>query len=35
VTGFGHDEKCPLMCSTLGKLLNKKDCLDKLKQYIN
>jgi hypothetical protein len=35
VTGFGHDEKCPLMCSALGKLLNKKDCLDKLKQYIN
>tara|TARA_E500000318_G_C3399948_1_gene149449 strand:- start:86 stop:484 length:399 start_codon:yes stop_codon:yes gene_type:complete len=35
VTGFGHDEKCPLMCAALGKLLNKKDCLDKLKQYIN
>jgi hypothetical protein len=35
VTGFGHDEKCPLMCSALGKLLNKKDCLNKLKQYIN
>src|SRR5210317_1246501 len=35
VTGFGHDENCPLMCSKLGKLLNKKDCLDKLKQYIN
>ena len=35
VTGFGHDEKCPLMSSALGKLLNKKDCLDKLKQYIN
>ena len=34
VTGFGHDENCPLMCSKLGKLLNKKDCLDKLKQYI-
>ena len=35
VTGFGHDEKCPLMCSALGTPLNKKDCLDKLKQYIN
>ncbi len=35
VTGFGHDERCPLMCAALGKLLNKKDCLDKLKQYIN
>ena len=34
VTGFGHDEKCPLMCSTLGKMLNKEDCLAKLKQYI-
>jgi hypothetical protein len=35
VTGFGHDENCPLMCSALGTPLNKKDCLDKLKQYIN
>ena len=35
VTGVGHDEKCPLMCSALGTPLNKKDCLDKLKQYIN
>ena len=35
VYGTEHDEKCPLMCSALGKLLNKKDCLDKLKQYIN
>jgi len=35
VTGFGHDEKCPLMMSTLGKLLNQKDCLRILKQYIN
>ena len=35
VTGFGHDENCPLMCSELGTPLNKKDCLDKLKQYIN
>ena len=34
VTGFGHDEKCPLMCSTLGKMLSKEDCLAKLKQYI-
>ena len=35
VTGFGHDEKCPLMMSTLGKILNQKDCLRILKQYIN
>ena len=35
VTGFGHDEKCPLMCATLVETLNQKDCLRILKQYIN
>jgi hypothetical protein len=35
VTGFGHDEKCPLMKSTLdGYLLNKKECMMYLKSYI-
>ena len=36
VTGFGHDEKCPLMKSSMdGYLLNKKECMAKLKEYIN
>ncbi len=35
VTGFGHDEKCPLMKSTLdGYLLNKTECIKYLKGYI-
>ena len=35
VTGFGHDEKCPLMKSTMdGYLLNKNECMTKLKEYI-
>ena len=35
VTGFGHDEKCPLMKSTMdGYLLNKKECMMYLKAYI-
>jgi len=35
VTGFGHDEKCPLMKSSMdGYLLNKKECMTKLKEYI-
>ena len=35
VTGFGHDEKCPLMKSTMdGYLLNKKQCMKYLKKYI-
>ena len=36
VTGFEHDEKCPLMKSTLdGYLLNKNECMKYLKKYIN
>jgi uncharacterized protein with PhoU and TrkA domain len=35
VTGFGHDEKCPLMKSTMdGYLLNKTECMKYLKGYI-
>ena len=35
ITGFGHDEKCPLMKSTMdGYLLNKKQCMKYLKKYI-
>jgi len=35
VTGFGHDEKCPLMKSSLdGYLLNKNECMKKLKEYL-
>jgi predicted metal-dependent hydrolase len=35
VTGFKHDEKCPLMKSTLdGYLLNKTECIKYLKGYI-
>ena len=35
VTGFGHDEKCPLMCSALDEnaVLNKEDCLKHLLKY--
>jgi hypothetical protein len=35
VTGFGHDDKCPLMKPSLdGYLLNKKQCMKYLKKYI-
>ena len=34
VTGFGHDEKCPLMQSKLKTILNKNDCMKYLKGYI-
>ena len=34
VTGFGHDEKCPLMQSKLKTFLNKNDCMKYLKCYI-
>ena len=35
VTGFGHDDKCPLMKPTLdGYLLNKNQCMKYLKSYI-
>ena len=34
VTGFGHDEKCPLMQSKQKTILNKNDCMKKLKEYI-
>ena len=35
VTGFGHDDKCPLMKPTLdGYLLNKTECMKYLKGYI-
>ena len=35
VTGFGHDDKCPLMKPTLdGYLLIKKQCMKYLKKYI-
>ncbi len=35
VTGFKHDEKCPLMKSTMdGYLLNKTECMKYLKAYI-
>ena len=35
VTGFGHDDKCPLMKPTLdGYLLNKNQCMKYLKKYI-
>jgi hypothetical protein len=35
VTGFGHDDMCPLMKPTLdGYLLNKKQCMKYLKKYI-
>ena len=35
VTGFGHDDNCPLMQPTLKTILNKQDCLNTLKKYIN
>ncbi len=34
VTGFGHDEKCPLMQSKQKTILNKKECMMYLKAYI-
>ena len=35
VTGFGHDDLCPLMKPTLdGYLLNKNQCMKYLKKYI-
>ena len=35
VTGFEHDDKCPLMKPTLdGYLLNKTECMKYLKGYI-
>ena len=35
VTGFGHDDKCPLMKPTLdGYLLNKNQCMEYLKKYL-
>ena len=35
VTGFGHDDRCPLMKPTLdGYLLNKKQCMEYLKKYL-
>ena len=35
VTGFGHDDKCPLMKPNLdGYLLNKNQCMKYLKSYI-
>ena len=35
VTGFGHDDMCPLMKPSLdGYLLNKKQCMKYLKKYI-
>jgi hypothetical protein len=34
VTGFGHDEKCPLMQSRQKTILNKKECMMYLKSYI-
>jgi len=35
VTGFGHDDKCPLMKPNLdGYLLNKNQCIKYLKSYI-
>ena len=35
VTGFGHDDKCPLMKPTLdGYLLKKNECMKYLKKYI-
>lgn len=35
VTGFGHDDNCPLMQPTLKTILNKKDCMATLKKYLN
>ena len=35
VTGFGHDDLCPLMKPTLdGYLLNKNQCMEYLKKYL-
>ena len=34
VTGFGHDEKCPLMESKANHTLNKQECMEALMKYI-
>ena len=35
VTGFEHDDKCPLMKPCMdGHLLNKKQCMEYLKKYL-
>ena len=34
VTGFEHDEKCPLMQSKQKTILNKNECMKYLKKYI-
>jgi len=34
VTGFGHDESCPLMESKANHVLNKQECMQALKKYI-
>ena len=34
VTGFGHDESCPLMESKANHVLNKQECMEALKKYI-
>ena len=34
VTGFGHDESCPLMESKQNHILNKQECMQALKKYI-
>ena len=35
VTGFGHDDLCPLMKPTLdGYFLNKNQCMEYLKKYL-
>ena len=35
VTGFEHDDKCPLMKPYMdGHLLNKKQCMEYLKKYL-
>jgi len=34
VTGFGHDDSCPLMQPTLKTILSKDECILHLKKYI-
>ena len=34
VTGFGHDESCPLMESKQNHVLNKQECMQALRKYI-
>jgi len=34
VTGFKHDEKCPLMQSYMDTILSKEECIKHLKKYI-